>query len=184
MTPIFLSRPNPFTYEQDFFLEKLISYLNNNGLKNCTLTSKDYNPYDSLTCLNEIIKRCYGMIIVAFGQVYMEKGISKKGAIRDDKFFASLENPMDNTWITSPFCHIEGALGFNHGLPLITIKQEDIKIDGILKKDSHIITGPSFSLNSYKKIEQYFKSNEFIKSFNIWKQRIDEFYNFINNNTY
>ena len=68
MIPIFLSRPNPFTYEQDLFLSEVISFLKENNMNNITLAAKDYNPYESLSCLNEMIKRCYGMIIIAFGQ--------------------------------------------------------------------------------------------------------------------
>ena len=87
MIPIFLSRPNPFTNEQAYFLDKLIQKMSVTMLENITLEAQDYNPYESLTCLSELIKRCYGMIIVAFGQYYIEEGTSKKGAITQENFF-------------------------------------------------------------------------------------------------
>ena len=92
MIPIFLSRPNPFLEEQDLFLNLLVSYLHKNNLENNTLMAQEYNPYESITCLDEIIKRCYGMIVLSFGQLFIEKGKSKKGAIYKENFFDSVEN--------------------------------------------------------------------------------------------
>lgn len=108
MIPIFLSRPNPFNNEQVYFLDILIKKLNAFQMKNVTLEAKDYNPYESLTCLSELIKRCYGMVIVAFGQYYIDQGTSKKGAISKQSFFDSYETKIDHLWGTSPFCQIEG----------------------------------------------------------------------------
>ena len=48
MIPIFLSRPNPYTNEQSYFLEQIIIILNEAGLQNITLEAADYNPYESL----------------------------------------------------------------------------------------------------------------------------------------
>ena len=58
MIPIFLSRPNPYTNEQSYFLEQIIIILNEAGLQNITLEAADYNPYESLSCRNEMIKKC------------------------------------------------------------------------------------------------------------------------------
>ena len=64
---VFLSRPNPFTNEQQYFIDKLKSTLENYNIESITLQAKDYSPYESLSALNEMIKRCYGMVILAFG---------------------------------------------------------------------------------------------------------------------
>ena len=62
---VFLSRPNPFTNEQQYFIDKLKSTLENYNIESITLQAKDYSPYESLSALNEMIKRCYGMVILA-----------------------------------------------------------------------------------------------------------------------
>ena len=184
MIPIFLSRPNPFLEEQDLFLNALESYLHINNLENNTLMAKEYNPYESISCLDEIIKRCYGMIVLSYGQTFIEKGKSKKGAIYKENFFDSIEKKADDLWITSPFCHIEGALGLKSGLPLLVLKQNNLKIEGILKPDQHIISAPDFSLKSEKEIHNYFESRKFINTFLKWKCLVEHYYNFVNNNIY
>jgi hypothetical protein len=181
MIPIFLSRPNPFTKEQNLFLNALIELLHKNDLKNITLEAKDYNPYDSLTCLQEMIKRCYGMIIVSFGQSYIERGISKKGAISNEEFFYATEANIDRHWITSPFCHIEGVIAFSNNIPIFVIEQERVKIEGILKKGDHSIKGPQFSLTSIKEISSYFSDNIFLDAFNLWIKKVKILYDFVEN---
>lgn len=181
MIPIFISRPNPYTKEQAYFLKQIINVLNKADLHNITLEAADYNPYDSLSCMNEMIKRCYGMLIIAFGQYYINNGISKKGAIYDASFFDSRESDITNTWITSPFCHIEGALGFHHQIPILIIEQEHIKIEGILKNGSHAIKGPLFSLESNAVIKQYINSNSLNEAISLWLEKVREKYNFVHN---
>ena len=76
---VFLSRPNPFTKEQAYLVEQLKSYFLKKNIETITLEAKDYSPYESLTILNEMIKRCFGMIILAFGHTYIQQGKEKKG---------------------------------------------------------------------------------------------------------
>jgi hypothetical protein len=180
MIPIFLSRPNPFTDEQAIFLELLIKKLNITKMQNITLEAKDYNPHESLTCLSELIKRCYGMIIVAFGQYYIEKGTSKKGAVANQIFFDSYESSIDQLWATSPFCQIEGAIAFGNRLPILILEQYNIKSEGILKMGNHAIHGPKFSIENYKDIEAYFQNPDFLFIFDEWYKQVVQFYNFIN----
>lgn len=180
MIPIFLSRPNPFTNEHSYFLNTLIKKLNNVQLENITLEAKDYNPHESLTCLLELIKRCYGMIIVAFGQYYIEKGISKKGAIAKENFFDSYENTIDQTWATSPFCQIEGAIAFGNKIPILILEQHNVKIEGILKAGDHAIHGPQFPVEDKRLIEAYFVNPDFINSFNKWYNKVIQLHNFVN----
>lgn len=181
MIPIFLSRPNPYTNEQAYFLKQIIRILNKAGLQNVTLEAADYNPYESLSCINELIKRCYGMLIIAFGQYYIDTGISKKDAIYNTHFFDSRETSLTDTWITSPFCHIEGALGFHHQIPILLIEQEQLKIEGILKDGSHAIKGPQFSLKSNAIIDEYINSSALTQAISLWAEKVIEKHNFIHN---
>ncbi|RGH94797.1 hypothetical protein DW708_08780 [Ruminococcus sp. AM27-11LB] len=180
MIPIFLSRPNPFTNEQSYFIDELITKMTDVQLRNITLEANDYNPYESLTCLCELIKRCYGMIIVAFGQCYIEKGIFKKGAINKDCYFDSYEKSINKMWVTSPFCHIEGAIAFGNHLPILILEQYGLKTDGILKAGDHAIHGPQFQIEDIHQIKAYFSEPTFVSSFNAWYKKVTQLYNFIN----
>lgn len=102
-----MSRPNPFTKEQQYFIEKLKITLDKYNIESITLQAKDYSPYESLTVLNEMIKRCYDMVILAFGHTYIQSGILKKGAVKNKNFFEAEEQSLDGKWITSSFCQLK-----------------------------------------------------------------------------
>lgn len=179
MIPIFLSRPNPFTNKQMNFLNSLEQFINTQNMRGVTLKAKDYNPYESLSCINELIKRCYGIIIVALGQSYVNNGASKKGAIHSTQLFDSEEKRIDNQWITSPFCHIEGAIAFSNKIPLLIIEQENIKIEGVLKQGDHAIHCPPITLDEINGENPYFDNKEFLASFSVWSKKVEDLYTFI-----
>jgi len=155
---IFLSRPNPFTKNQKYFINRLKEELLKEKIESITLQAKDYSPYESLTILDESIKRCYGMIILAFGHTYVESGITKKGSEKDESFYEANEQSINGIWITSSFCQIEGAFAISNNIPIMVLKQKGLKIDGILKEDEKIISMPEFSLDSIEKIDEYFET--------------------------
>lgn len=181
MIPIFLSRPNPFTNKQLCFIYKFIDILRKHNFTSITLEAKDYNPYESLSCLNEMIKRTYGIVILAFGQVYINSGILKKDATNNPAFFDPLSQPLEKIWITSPFCQIEGSIAFNNNLPIFIISPKNIRKDGILKDGTHAIKAPCFSLSSENSFDKYFQSDDFLESFFMWKKKVNDLYIFTNN---
>ncbi|HEV1915622.1 TPA: hypothetical protein VYQ01_002046, partial [Streptococcus pneumoniae] len=154
---VFLSRPNPFTKEQQYFIAKLKSTLDKYNIESITLQAKDYSPYESLTVLNEMIKRCYGMVILAFGHTYIQSGILKKGAVKNKNFFEAEEQSLDGKWITSSFCQIEGAMAISNNIPILIIKQKDLRIDGILKDDKKIVSVSDFTLENTSQIDFFFE---------------------------
>ena len=176
---VFLSRPNPFTENQKYFIEFLKKELLKQDIETITLVAKDYSPYESLTILNEMIKRSYGMIILAFGHTFIENGTYKKGAENNIEFFEANEEPVIGKWITSSFCQIEGAMAISNNIPIMVIKQENLKIDGILKRDKKISSAPDFSLCSKEDIDYYIQNNlrteikKWRRSLNIMFDRVE-----------
>lgn len=178
---VFLSRPNPFTEIQQFFIEKLFEFLNNKDFECVTLQAAEYSPYEVMISLKEMIQRSYGIVILAFGQTFITEGIRKKDAENNPDFFSSKEIYLKNKWITSVYCHIEGILALSLGLPILTIPQEKLVIEGILKHGEYSITTPEVTLNSKEDIISYLNSNAFLNSFQEWEQLIKKKYQFIKN---
>ena len=94
--------------------------------------------------------------------------------------YDSFEDDLDDLWITTPYCHIEGAIAFSNGLPILILSQKGLKKDGILKKDDIIISGPEFVLNDCQLSKQFFQTNEFLESFQVWKDKVETLFNSIN----
>lgn len=172
---VFLSRPNPFTTEQDYLIKQLKEFFNDMNIETITLEAQDYTPYESLTTLNEMIRRCYGMVILAFGQTFIQNGTVKKGAIKEKNFFDSEEKDLSDIWVTSAFCQIEGAIAISNDIPILIVKEEHLKIEGILKEDNKIFHVPSFHLNSKECIDNYIK-NVLEKNIRSWYECIRKKY--------
>ena len=176
---VFLSRPNPFTENQNLFIKELIKFLRRHNIECVTLQAAEYTPYEVMNSLSEMIQRSYGIIIVAFGQTFVSSGTRKMGAEDNPDFFASKETHLKNKWVTSVYCHIEGILALTYNLPMLSIPQENLTEEGILKKGEYSITSPEFSLETKENILMYLQSEGFQKSFHAWKNLLDDKYNFI-----
>ena len=173
---VFLSRPNPLTKQQQYFIDKLKNTIDKYNIESITLQAKDYSPYESLTVLNEMIKRCYGMVILAFGHTYIQSGILKKGAIKNKNFFEAEEQSLDGKWITSSFCQIEGAMAISNNIPILIIKQKNLRIDGILKDDKKIVSVSDFTLENTSQIDFFFE-NILEKEIYYWKKSLEQIFN-------
>ncbi|HET0718448.1 TPA: hypothetical protein VQK53_002037, partial [Streptococcus pneumoniae] len=109
----------------------------------------------------------------------ISSGTRKMGAEDNPDFFASKETHLKNKWVTSVYCHIEGILALTYNLPMLSIPQESLTEEGILKKGEYSITSPEFSLETKENILMYLQSEGFQKSFHVWKNLLDDKYNFI-----
>lgn len=176
---VFLSRPNPFTQYQSFFIKEFTKMLKQSGFECVTLQADEYSPYEVMTSLREMIQRSYGIIVLAFGQTFINEGVRKKDAEINPDFFESKEIHLKNKWITSVYCHIEGILALTFRLPMLTIPQENITKEGILKQGEYSITAPEFELNTKDEILHYLYSDEFQKSLQEWKTMVEQNYKFV-----
>ena len=114
------------------------------------------------------------MVILAFGHTYIQSGILKKGAVQDEKFFEAEEQSLDGKWITSSFCQIEGAMAISNNIPILIIKQKNLRIDGILKDDQKIESGAlEFSYDqgyNFKKYQKLYSNGKgYANELDYWK---------------
>ena len=71
---VFFSRPNPFLDSQQDFIVKFQELLDQFDFKTVTLQADNYDLSDSINYLKGMIRQCYGIDIVGFNQIYIEKG--------------------------------------------------------------------------------------------------------------
>lgn len=174
---VFLSRPNPFVDKQQFFLEKLQEKLDQFDLKTVTLQADNYDLTDSLNYLKGIIKQCYGIVIVGFRQIFIEKGSKKKGGKDNPQFFFPKEIDVSGEALTSPFCHIEGTIGLLNDLPLLIINEEGVREEGIIKGGKFSVKTNRFNLQS---IEEFFADKTVDRQVSVWAGKVLDYYLFLN----
>lgn len=123
---------------------------------------------EPLTAIRRLMLESNGLLTIAFRRTHIEKGFVKPNSDIDKVQKYSLEDQ----WLTSPWCHIEPAMAFQVGLPILIFREKGVIADGIIEKG---ITGtylPEFDLNN--DINGYFESEE-------WKQLIGKWECYVRN---
>lgn len=165
---VFLSYPKPYKREQRRFVEEIKKYLEGSGLEPRTLGVTDYDMDAPLTAIRRLMLESNGIITIAFRRYYANEVIKKpEPDLNEDKS----EN-MSNIWMTSPYSHIEPAMAFQLGLPILILREKGVLDDGILEKG---VTGtylPEFDLS--EDTDDYLQSREFLQLMEKWKGYVNQ----------
>ncbi|ATW26722.1 hypothetical protein [Candidatus Formimonas warabiya] len=166
--PAFLSYPQPYLKKQFDFMNYIKRYLLDRGIETRTLGVTDYDMEEPLTAIRRLMLESNGLLTIAFRRAQIEKGTGKP----NPDIESVREYSLDNKWLTSPYCHIEPAMAFQIGLPILIFREEGVIADGILEKG---VTGtylPEFNLDYG--VDKYFESEE-------WKQLIGKWECYVRN---
>ncbi|MBR3039108.1 MAG: hypothetical protein IKI20_00420 [Lachnospiraceae bacterium] len=174
---VFLSRPNPFLPNQQKFIDRFREELLEHDIETITLVADDYDLTDSMNYLKGMIKQCYGMVIIGFKQIFIEKGYKKKGGTPNPSFFFPNEIDLSGQALTSPFCHIEGTMGLLNDLPLLIINEEGVREEGIIAGGKFCYKTDPFSLDN---IDCFFNQKIIEKQISVWLGKVNENYLFLN----
>jgi hypothetical protein len=95
-----------------------------------------------------------GLITIAFRRTFIEKGTAR---FRTD--IQTLQPAsVDEKWLTTPWAHIEPAMAYQVGLPVLILREKGVLDDGILEKGVVGLYMPEFDLD--RSNDDYFVSAE------------------------
>lgn len=160
--PVFLSYPTPHMRRQEEFIDRVKKILDARGLVGRTLGVTDYDMDEPLTAIRRIILECNGVITIAFRRTLIEKGTMRAQADNGKQ-----PSAVDGMWLTSPFCHIEAAMAFQVGVPVLVFREQGVIADGVLEKGIMGSYLPEFSLDG--NIDQYFEDGEWNQILGKWE---------------
>jgi hypothetical protein len=160
--PIFLSYPKPHLKRQEEFIEKIKFILESKGFLGRTLGVTDYDMDEPLTAIRRLMLECNGVITIAFKRTYIESGTIKPNSDNDDKTVQ-----LKGIWLTSPYCHIEPAMAFQIGLPVLIFREKGVISDGVLEKGIIGTYLPEFDLE--KDLDKYLHDNEWNQILGKWE---------------
>jgi hypothetical protein len=103
-----------------------------------------------------------GLITVAFRRAKVIKGEGKP----DTKDAYAL----DGQWLTSPYAHIEPAMAFQIGLPVLILREQGVIADGILEKGVIGNYMPEFDLSITE--TNYLSSDEWNQIIRKWEGHV------------
>lgn len=139
-TSVFVSYPKPFLKEQADFIQELCAYLTSRGLEPRTLGVTDYDMDAPLKAIRRLMLESNGLITVAFRRALINDGNGKPGT--------SESFSLNGQWLTSPYSHIEPAMAFQIGLPVLIIREKGVIADGVLEKGVVGTYMPEFDLST------------------------------------
>lgn len=151
---VFLSYPKPCFGQQKQFISRLSAYLEERGFEPRTLGVTDYDMDAPLTAIRRLMLESNGLITVAFRRTYVEQGTAR---LRTD-IAEMKEESIDGVWLTTPWSHIEAAMAYQLGLPVLILREKGVLADGILERGVVGLYLPEFDLE--KSIDDYFASAE------------------------
>ncbi len=161
-TSIFLSYPKPFNLEQEKFIGQLSSYLLSRGLEPRTLGVTDYDMDAPLKAIRRLMLESNGLITVAFRRAKIFKGEGKPDTQES--------YTLDEQWLTSPYAHIEPAMAFQIGLPVLILREQGVIADGVLDKGVIGNYMPEFDLSTTA--NDYLSSDEWNQIIRKWEGHV------------
>lgn len=161
-TSIFLSFPKPFNENQEQFIKQLKDYLLSRGIEPRTLGVTDYDMDAPLKAIRRLMLESNGLITVAFRRALIKCGKGKPGTEN--------EYHLNEQWLTSPYSHIEPAMAFQIGLPVLIIREKGVIADGILEKGILGSYMPEFDLGSLE--NNYLHSEEWNQIIRKWECQV------------
>jgi hypothetical protein len=151
---IFLSYPKPCFGRQNDFVSRVGEYLRSRGFLPRTLGVTEYDMDAPLTAIRRLMLESNGLITIAFRRTYVEKGTAK---LRTD-IQNLTEQSIDGAWLTTPWSHIEPAMAYQIGLPILILREAGVLADGVLEKGVVGLYMPEIDLET--PVEKYLQSPE------------------------
>lgn len=162
-TSIFLSYPKPFTQSQKDFIATLDELLKDRGYEPRTLGVTDYDMDAPLVAIRRLMLESNGVITVAFRRALIVDGAGKPET--DDEY------SINGKWLTSPWAHIEPAMAFQVGLPVLILREEGVLKEGMLEQGILGTYMPVFDLDS-SSLSGYLKSSEWNQLMRKWEAQV------------
>ena len=152
--PVFLSYPKPCFGAQNQFIDRVRAHLEQRDFGPRTLGVTDYDMDAPLKAIRRLMLECNGLITVAFRRTYVEKGIARfRTDVKQLK-----PSSINRMWLTTPWAHIEPAMAYQLGLPILLLREKGVLEDGILERGVAGLYMPEFDLE--KPVAHYFSSPE------------------------
>ena len=163
---VFLSHPQPINDAQKEFIEKLKLWLDKRGFLARTLGVTDYSDAAPLNAIRGLMSESNGLICIALRRSHIDTG---SATVRRGKGY--IEKKIEDQWLTSPWAHIEPAMAYQIGLPILILRESGVLDDGVLEKGIIGLYMPEFDLATFDD-EHYLDTSEWTGVSRQWEQHV------------
>lgn len=157
---VFVSVGGTATEQQEAFVRAVEDRLRSEGLVPHTVGRNTFSADAPLKAVTELLDRCSGTVVIALERSYFAAGLEKRGGPK--------ETTLSEIRLPTPWNHIEAALAYTRGLPLMVIVEAGLKSEGLLER------GYDWYVQSVKAEAAALHSNEFNGVLASWKKKMAE----------
>ena len=122
----------------------------------------DYDVDAPLKAIRRLMLESNGLITIAFRRALIIEGSGKP---KTDNSYS-----INGKWLTSPWSHIEAAMAFQVGLPVLILRERGVLEEGVLEKGVLGTYMPEFDLES--SYSEYLESAEWNQLIRKWEAQV------------
>jgi hypothetical protein len=166
LPPIFFSYPKPWSDDQDLFVKRVCSYLEQRGFGPRTLGVTDYDMDAPLHAVRRLMLESNGLVTIALRRTHVAAGTAQqRGA---DGLLEDVA--LVDQWLTTPWPHIEVAMAFQLGLPILVFRERGVLAEGILEPG--VVGAYMPEIDAGANLDDYFSSPEWTQPMGQWEGRV------------
>lgn len=154
---VFLSVGRTTSAAQETFVSSVESHLAKEGLRARTVGRNDFTHRQPLQLVDQLMDRCAGTLVIALERVYLETAFERRGKDATHAIAGSL---------TTPWNQIEAAFSYARKLPLLVIKEDNVREEGMLEGRY------DWYVHSTDLDIRFLASREFVGTFASWKKEV------------
>lgn len=121
---VFVSVGRPTSKAQQRFIAGIESYLLRKGLRSRTTGYEESGHSQSLQRVDDLMERCAGTLVIALEHTLLDAAFERRGLDNSHAISGSLADPWRQ---------IEAALSYARRLPMLVIKEDCVRAEGLLE---------------------------------------------------
>ena len=123
---VFVSVGGTATDQQEAFVRAVEDRLRAEGLIPHTVGRNAFTSDAPLKTAVDLMDKCSGTAVIALERTYFPAGAEKRGGPK--------EAPLTEIKLPTPWNHIEAAMAYTRGHPLLVIVESGLKSEGLLER--------------------------------------------------
>lgn len=123
--PVFVSVGTTANTEQEEFVRAVEERLRSEGLIPYTVGRNTFTSDVPLKAVTELLDKASGTVVIALERSFFQNGVERRGGPRQVN--------LESVKLPTPWNHIEAAMAYARGQPLLVIVKSELKSEGLLE---------------------------------------------------
>lgn len=123
---VFVSVGGTASEGQEAFVRAVEDRLRSEGLIPHTVGRNTFSSDAPLKAVTALLDKCVGTVVIALERSYFPAGVDKRGGPK--------EAALSDIRLPTPWNHIEAAMAYSRGHPLLVVVESGLKSEGLLER--------------------------------------------------